>query len=288
MKQLLRRRWTPPSALLWTILLALLFIAFAARVWKLGAQSLWLDEALSVVFARADLRQVLAILVYQDLHPPLYYLALHFWMKIAGESEFSVRFVSVLLGLPVVPATYQLGRSLFQPHSESDTGPSGPDTAVLIGLVGATLTAVSPFLVYYAQEARMYSALVTFCVLSTWALWKYLRTGERRWWVAYAVFTALTLYTQYFGALVIAFQVLYLVGQIRGSRRARGAFGALGVTALAYVPWLPGAYLQVQRLLNVPDFWKGDFQLSYLVEHIFAAFAFGQFTALRDFRMLAL
>ena len=133
----------------------------------------------------------------------------------------------------------------------------------------------------------MYSALVTFCVLSSYTLWKYLETGARRWWLAYAVFTAATLYTQYFGALVIAFQVLYLVGQFRASRRFLGGLTALGAAGLAYVPWLPAVYLQLQRLLNVPDFWKGDFQFSYLIEHVFAAFAFGQFTALSNFRGVA-
>ena len=134
------RRWTPPTALLWASLLALIFVAYAVRVWKLGAQSLWLDEALSVVFARPGVRQVLSTLVNRDLHPPLYYLALHFWMQLAGDSEFSVRYVSVLLGLPVVPATYLLGRDLFRIRTPADAKTPAINPAILIGLTGAMLT----------------------------------------------------------------------------------------------------------------------------------------------------
>lgn len=263
------------------VLVALVFVAYAARVWKLGAQSLWLDEALSVVFARPSLRDVLTILVTRDLHPPLYYFTLHFWMKFAGQSEFSVRYVSILLGLPVVPATYVFGRSLFRSLDADPTTPPGFEASIAVGLLGGVFTALSPFLVYYAQEARMYSALVTFCVLSSLALWRYLQTGQRRWWVAYVGFTTATLYTQYFGGLVVGFQVLYLLGRFRERQRFVGGATALGAVGLLYLPWLPAAYDQMQRLLNVPDFWKGNFQLSYLIEHIFAAFAFGQFTTLR-------
>ncbi|HLZ07808.1 MAG TPA: hypothetical protein VKT80_04420, partial [Chloroflexota bacterium] len=49
----------------------LIFLGFAARIWRLGDQSLWLDEALSVIFARPGLRDMYNILVTQDLHPPL-------------------------------------------------------------------------------------------------------------------------------------------------------------------------------------------------------------------------
>lgn len=255
-------------------MLALLLLGFAARVWHLGTQSLWLDEALSVVFVRPSLRPMFSILVNQDLHPPLYYLLLHFWIRVAGQGEFAARFPSVVEGLPVVAATYALGSSVLRSKD-------GPERSRVVGVLGASFATVSPFLVYYAQEARMYSLLASLGVLSSLALWKLLHRRSRIWWLAYVGFTAALMYTQYFGALVLGFQGLYLLGTLARDRRAGrlGLSGILGVILL-YLPWLPAAYRQMDRLVRIPDFWKGSFQLSYMVSHVFAAFAFGQFAAL--------
>jgi hypothetical protein len=262
------------------LLWGLLLIGFGARVWHLGTQSLWLDEALSVVFSRLSLGDLLNTLATQDLHPPLYYLALHFWMRLAGSSEFAVRFVSIWLGLPAIPATYLLGASVF---ASGDRVGGAFDRGAKIGLIAAALVAVSPFLVYYSQEARMYSALATFGACSSVAFWKLLTNPGRRWWLGYVGFSAALLYTQYFGALVLLFQVIYLaVVGVRQRRRAFIGLSAIAATGAAYLPWLPGAILQVRRLVTIPDFWKGDFQFSYLITHMFAAFALGQFTALRS------
>jgi uncharacterized membrane protein len=270
------------------IVIFLIFIGFAARIWRLGYQSLWLDEALTVVFSRPSLRDVLNILVTQDLHPPLYYLALHFWMKVAGSSEFSARFLSVIGGVSAVPATYILGVTLFkQQHSEVSTK-QYLDRGVQIGLLAALLVAVSPFLVYYSQEARMYSALATFGVLSTVSLWKLIHTKNRRWFASYVAWSLAVMYTQYFGAFVVAFQAVYLLGIASRSRRsARLGLAAIAVTAVGYVPWLYGAYRQLQRLVDIPDFWKGDFQLSYMLTHIFAAFALGRFAVIAQMPIVA-
>lgn len=319
------------------VVTALVFLGFAARVWHLGFQSIWLDEGLSISFAGRPLRQMFATLIYEDLHPPLFYLVLHFWMRLAGEHEFVVRFVSLWLGLPAVPATYVLGKTLFaarearqQPSASDEDEPvevaagtgaarrdgfpviktserllegvprsvSGPqpvaasqakpieafDRGAAIGLVGALLVAISPFLVYYSQEARMYSALATFGVLSTYALWKLLTTLDRRWLLGYVAFTTALLYTQYFGGLVIASQALYLLGVAARNRRhaARGFLG-MALAAALWLPWVPAAYLQMLRLFHVPDFWKGQLSLTFLLEHVFAAFALGQGGILQRF-----
>jgi 4-amino-4-deoxy-L-arabinose transferase-like glycosyltransferase len=260
-------------------MIGLLLVGFGVRVWHLGTQSLWLDEALSVIFSRPNLRALLTILATQDLHPPLYYLVLHFWMRLVGSSEFAVRFVSVAFGLPAIPATFLLGSSLF---ADSTGRKRGFDRGRQVGLIAATLVALSPFLVYYSQEARMYSALATFGVLSSLALWRLHEEPEcRRWRVAYVVFTAGVIYTQYLGGLIVGFQLVYLFAV--GTRRPRRAIvGLLAIlaTAVTYVPWVPGAILQIRRLVALPDFWKGDFQLSYLLTHAFAAFTLGQFAAL--------
>ena len=276
-------------------ILGLILLGYLSRVWRIGYQSLWLDEALSVAFAGVPLSRILANLTSQDIHPPLYYVLLHFWMSVAGTGEFSVRFLSVALGLPSVPATYMLARALFpggRPASHSggaQTGRRPDDRASAIGLGGAFLVAFSPFLVYYSQEARMYSALVTFSVLSSYALWKYVSSLRPRWLVVYVVFTAALIYTQYFGGLVVLFHVVYLLGLLTRRRGAafRGLVG-VGLVGVCYLPWVPSAFSQMERMFHTPDFWKGQLSLSFLLEHVFAAFALGQYPALGRYLPVAL
>jgi len=260
--------------------IAVLLVALgdAARVWQIGAQSLWLDEALSVIFAARPLPRLIATLIYQDLHPPLYYLLLHGWMALVGQSEFAVRYLSLLLGMPTIPGTFVFGRALFR--RDGTGGRLEAARGHAIGLLAALMVTLSPFLVYYSQEARMYGALATFGVLSTYALWRALRGGGR-WWLLYLVCATAALYTQYFGGLVIAFQSLYLIGLIvRGEKQAQRGLLSIAGVGLLYLPWLPAAYLQMQRLFQVPDFWKGELSLSYVAEHVFAAFTIGQYPAL--------
>ena len=86
------------SRWLLALTLAALLLAFALRIYRLPDQSLWYDEALSIHYANQSLRGLLAGVSGSD-HPPLHSLLLHFWMVIAGQSEFSVRYLSLWWGV---------------------------------------------------------------------------------------------------------------------------------------------------------------------------------------------
>jgi len=75
--------------------IALTLIAFAVRIKGLSVDGLWFDEVYSVRIVRLSVGQIIR-LTSGDVHPPLYYLLLHFWTKCFGESESAVRMLSVL------------------------------------------------------------------------------------------------------------------------------------------------------------------------------------------------
>ena len=129
----------------WIVLTAILVAATALRLVRLGYQSEWNDEALSAVIAGGTTRQVLTN-QFQSLHPPGYYLVLHFWRSAFGDSDFVLRLPSALMGVASVLGLYILGSALF--GSEA-------------GLWAAAITATMPFHLYYSQEMRMYSQLFT-------------------------------------------------------------------------------------------------------------------------------
>ncbi|MDY7040526.1 MAG: glycosyltransferase family 39 protein, partial [Chloroflexota bacterium] len=117
------------------VLLTIVLLAFAVRVYHLDYQSLWRDEVDAIRFSYDSLDTLLANFTRAGWNGPLYYLFLRPWLAVAGDSEFALRFFSLLWGVLAVPLTYAVGRRLLAPHS-----------AVLASL----LVALSPYLVWYS------------------------------------------------------------------------------------------------------------------------------------------
>ena len=171
--------------------------AAALRFFALGAESLWFDEAYSVWVSRHSVAWHIALST-QRIFPPLYYLCLHFWLRL-GSSESAVRALSALIGLVSIVAVYALAKQLF-------------DQAT--GLVSALLLAISPLHLWYSQEARMYILVAALGLWSAYFMLQALRNGNRWQWAAYTVSTALLMNAHYFAIFLVPFQnayVLYLL-----------------------------------------------------------------------------
>ena len=94
------------------LLILILVCGLCLRIYGLGTESLWADEGISVrtvTASFAEMKQVLS----KAVHPPLHYLVLHGWTRLFGDSEFSVRFPSVLFSLVTVLMSYRIGSLLF-------------------------------------------------------------------------------------------------------------------------------------------------------------------------------
>ena len=201
------------------VLLALILCAFALRVYKLESQSLWYDEGVSAIVAQYDLAS-LTQWTADDIQPPLYYALLAGWGRLAGWGEWSLRFPSLFFGLLVVPLLAALALRW-----------SGSRLAALLAALFATC---HPLLLYYSQEARMYTLLVALGVgIAYWVLGigkrheggedaeSSIPTDPHRWslWGVYVVAATAALYTHYFAAfLLLAVNVAYLLNLPRTSR----------------------------------------------------------------------
>ncbi|MGD8855668.1 MAG: glycosyltransferase family 39 protein [Chloroflexota bacterium] len=219
---------------------AVLLLAAALRFHLLEAQSFWNDEGNSARLSERSLNLIIEGTA-SDIHPPLYYLLLHGWRGLAGETEFALRALSALTGVALVAVAYALGRQL-----------AGPGAAVS----GALLVALNPALIYYSQEARMYELLAFLALLSTLLLVRYLSAAGRQRTVTlgYVVAAASGLYTHYFFPAVLLAQNLVVLSWLVGRRKTRakqlrreaGAWAVMMLaTLLLYLPWLPIFFRQV-------------------------------------------
>lgn len=241
----------------WLGLLAVLLLAFGLRFHLLGAQSLWNDEGNSARLSERSIRLIIEGTA-SDIHPPLYYLILRGWRELVGETEFGLRSFSAFVGVGTVAVTLalmlRLGRSAKREGLSSTSSRS-----ILVGLI----TAVSPPLIYYSQETRMYALLAFMAVLSTWLLQlvnaEYgIQHARFRYLVAYGLSIAAGLYTHYFFPAVILGHALYVVLQTRipanlhtrkpaprQTRKLANWLLAIFFAGLLYLPWLPVFLIQV-------------------------------------------
>jgi len=221
----------------YTWLVGILALETFLRFFRLGHQSLWLDEAFSAIIAQRSWGQIIADTA-QDTMPPLYYFVLHAFMAL-GDSEIVVRLPSVLWGVLTIPLLYALGRRLFDEK---------------VGLASASLLAVNPFHIFYSQEARMYSQLGFFTLLSAFYFLRAWQDGKTRDWLGFVLSTAAALYTHNMAFLHLAALSTFAFLHWQEMKQKWQALTiALGGVTLLFLPWL--LYLPEQVARVGSKFW---------------------------------
>jgi uncharacterized membrane protein len=224
------------------ILLAILLSAVLLRVYRIDYQSVWADEAFSLVASELPLREMTERLILDFVHPPLYYYTLHFWFQVVGFGALQARLVSLIFGSLTVVMVYRLARYLFETR-----------TAVL----AAVLVSVSQLAVTYSQEARPYAMGLFFSVCSAYLF--LVATRERRaaaWW-GFVGSSILMIYTHYY--TVFVFVSLFCFALLFRKRHATPDSWLIGgavVVLLAYTPWMASGVLE--HALHKPKVLAGD------------------------------
>ncbi|MBN1920850.1 MAG: glycosyltransferase family 39 protein [Anaerolineae bacterium] len=210
----------------------ILLVAFALRLTRLGAQNIWWDEGLSVVASRMSFTEA-TLWTAADVHPPLYFWLLWLWMRVSGETEFALRFITVLEAFLTVPAIYVLARRLSR--------------SAAIGVGAAGLLALSRFHIWWSQEMRMY-ILAGLCATLSLYFTARLADGEatRRTIGGWILATAGAMLTVYSSIVLVPIENLtLLLAGWRGIRRReeRWRFWARWIAIQAgvlpfVIPWM--------------------------------------------------
>jgi 4-amino-4-deoxy-L-arabinose transferase-like glycosyltransferase len=184
---------SPPSRTI--IALVLITLAgFGLRLYDISQNSLMLDEGYTLFLAKKSPGAMVRAIMVDDNHPPLHYLLMRYWIKIAGQSEFVLRLPSAVIGAMSILAMYALAAAAFG---------SGP------GLAGAFILALSRYHIALSQEARGYSLMVLLCIISFYFFMKMQKKPDKKNTALYVVSSVLLFYTHYYGAFAILGQVLY-------------------------------------------------------------------------------
>jgi uncharacterized membrane protein len=211
---------------------SILVLAAILRLWNIGSESAWIDEAYSITLAGHSMLDILKGTA-ADQHPPLYYLLLKVWM-LFGSGITYARFLSVIIGVINVGQILHFGNRT---------------AGITIGLLAGLLVAISPMHVWYSQEIRMYILLVTLTTASTAALWWALKGNRPLRWISYIIFSILALYTHYFAVFILLAHGIFMsiwVIKRDGFRDLWFWIGSMAATGLLFLPWLPVAINQAR------------------------------------------
>ena len=202
--------------------MACVLVVFAYSTLSLSAQSLSLDEVDTLGFATEPLSKFLATFAGPAQNGPLYFLLMRPWVALLGDSEFVLRFPSVMGLVLLIPLTFALGRKL---------------DGLGLGCVTAVLVAGSPFVRWYGQDAKMYTIVACLSVLSSYALHRALEPNSGRWRATYALAAITGLFTHLFFVFVLLFHAVGFVLTPPDERRdwRRVALPA-GLVLAAYAP----------------------------------------------------
>jgi mannosyltransferase len=210
-------------------LIIILGAALRIADWLLG-DAFWYDEAFTAWLAGLSLPTMMQAIA-GDVHPPLWYLIEWATIRLIGNSEMALRLPACIIGLASLPLAWAVARQL------------APRPVALVALA---IFALSPFQIYYSQEARMYGLLQAAVLAATWA------TLTKRWAIL-AVFSLLGLLTH--NLMVIYLVVIWGLGLWRDWRAGTwGATIAQVVAVICYLPW--AAWLLLPQISGVRNgFW---------------------------------
>jgi mannosyltransferase len=232
-------------------------LAFALRFYQLGHEALWIDEALTDLFARRPLKAIWRSGIEADLTPPLWYTLQKAWMSF-GDSEFVLRTPAALAGTLTIPVVIAIGRLVADNRA-----------ALFAGLLLAT----SVVHLHYSQEARSYALLALSASLAIWGLVYILEDPARALeafrtkgaaagagtarlaWAAYAAGSILSLYSHNTAVFLVAWSnICWLTVWLR-TGRSRSFFiwwAAVNLAVVASFAWWVPVIIE-QSVITLPE-----------------------------------
>lgn len=262
-------RWVRSARISSPAIVGLLtLLAAAARFTRLGHQSYWYDEAHTVWLVHFSFTRMLSLLPSTETTPPLYFVLAWIWAHLFGYGEVALRSLSALVGVATVPVAYLAAHELFSRRT---------------AIIAAALTATSPLLVWYSQEARSYSLMVLLTTIALMAFAHLRRRPTRGWMITWSVAASLAMLTHYYAALAILPQGVWLFVRFRPIRMVRLGVEAVFACCLALVALL----LRQLLFLGPGTNWINQISLWHRIGEVPQTFALGPEAPMGGWLMLA-
>ena len=217
-------------------LIAITFLAFILRWADVNSAALWIDELYCFdIASKTSILEILKTVFLTDLHAPLFFVILHFWMKLVGTSDKALILLPVLFSTLSVPVGYFLSKKLFNEK-----------TAVIFSIFNT----ISALEIYYAQELKFYSLLPILGLISVYCFLKIVQEFDIK--NAIYLFLANTIIVYTFNAGVFFVAAEFIVGLayllIKKDKKFKNYLYSFVATTIFYLPY---CYFQIKTMLSV-------------------------------------
>lgn len=247
--------WAREHSRAFWIVVGLTALAALLRFATLGVQSYHHDEIVTASrILRGGFGHAMHEVWVSESTPPVYYALAWVWTQLVGTGEFGLRAISAAAGVATVPVAYLIGAQLRGRRA---------------GLWAAALVAVNPMMLWYSQEARAYALVAFFGALSALYWLRAERSGKRRDFVWWGVWSGLAIATHYFVAFPILAEALMLLRR-RGLRTSFVGMAILGGSAIAVAP------VAIHQMSLGHADWIGNFSLGHRLAETATTFVTGE------------
>jgi hypothetical protein len=204
------------SLLAWAIVISIL-----GRLYFASRPEIGLDDGMSADIAALPFFTMINFFVWNEPTMGLYYVLLHFWIEIAGNSPLALRMLSIVLSAAAVPTIYFLGCRLFRQST---------------GTIAAFLLAANATAIDFAQVIRSYSLTILLVIVSSFFFVRLIVDSNRKskdLWL-YIVASTLAVYAHLHAAFELVAQAVSACFRRTPPWRTLIASGV--VVALAVLP----------------------------------------------------
>lgn len=216
------------------VVVAITLIGTLLRFFAIGQHDFWFDEAFTYHLARLPLPGLLSA-VLTDSNPPLYYLIIHFILKISN-SEIAIRLPSTIFSLITLVLVY----ATFKNNINSK-----------VALIAASLFSVSPLALYMAGEARLHSLAMLIVVLLVMVFFSLKNKPTFTTLLVFIAVSIAGLYTQYYISLLfLPFTWIVVRYKILTIKKW---FFVLVAIALPFLPWLVASAMTTHNGCSCPN-----------------------------------
>jgi hypothetical protein len=214
------------------------------RIYKISERSIWLDEAITAQVSQSGIIGIILNRAQTGIHPPFYFILIYFWTRIFGCSETSLRSFSLIFGVLSIPLLYKLVNKIC-------------DRATAI--ISSLLFSLSPFLIYFSQEARMYPLFTFLALLSLNYVYDLVsRKFSKKNLIKILIINSLLLYTHFFSSLLILAENIFIfITQKKNFKNIKSWLITQFIILIIFSPWI---YVILTR--NTPEVYQGAQKLS--------------------------
>tara|TARA_B100000768_G_scaffold179371_1_gene196905 strand:- start:14227 stop:15666 length:1440 start_codon:yes stop_codon:yes gene_type:complete len=203
-------------------ILAIISFSFFWKLPYLGVRDLCLDEPFTLYHSQKSVKEIVSLCT-KEPNPPLFMVLVHFWSKLVGFSEESLRILPLFISSLTAGVLYITGKRFF---------------SFWAGLLAAGLFMFSKYFFYFSGELRMYGLM---CLCTSGGLFFFLKSAEegkpRDFWFLLLCNVAL-IYSHYFGWFVIMIEGLSALFYLKNKVIFKRFIWVLLGTAFSFVPLL--------------------------------------------------